>query len=144
LPIALTQEQQALQASLRDWAKRAGTIAAIRAGQDVTLSAERVAIGSAPAQAVTEGTERAGYHLASGHAVALLGERGAHPAIRKLLGTAHRQDAAESALEHLGPAGAAETEASQEFLLTRCLSIAGGTTQILLTQVAERVLGLPR
>jgi 3-oxochol-4-en-24-oyl-CoA dehydrogenase len=109
-----------------------------------TLSAERVAIGSAPAQAVTEGTERAGYHLASGHAVALLGERGAHPAIRKLLGTAHRQEAAESALEHLGPAGAAETEASQEFLLTRCLSIAGGTTQILLTQVAERVLGLPR
>jgi alkylation response protein AidB-like acyl-CoA dehydrogenase len=88
----MTQEQQALQASLRDWAKRAGTIAAIR----------------------------------------------------KLLGTAHRQEAAESALEHLGPAGAAETEASQEFLLTRCLSIAGGTTQILLTQVAERVLGLPR
>ena len=32
----MTQEQQALQASLRDWAKRAGTIAVIRAGQDVT------------------------------------------------------------------------------------------------------------
>jgi 3-oxochol-4-en-24-oyl-CoA dehydrogenase len=109
-----------------------------------TLSAERVAIGSGPAQTRPESTERAGYHLASGHAVALLGERGAHPAIRKLLGTTHRQEAAESALEHLGPAGAAETEASQEFLLTRCLSIAGGTTQILLTQVAERVLGLPR
>ena len=109
-----------------------------------TLSAERVAIGTGPAQTVTESTERAGYHLACGHAVAVLGERGAHPAIRKLLGTAHRQEAAESALEHLGPAGAAETEASQEFLLTRCLSIAGGTTQILLTQVAERVLGLPR
>jgi 3-oxochol-4-en-24-oyl-CoA dehydrogenase len=65
-------------------------------------------------------------------------------AIRKLLGTAHRQEAAETALELLGPDGGAETEASQEFLLTRCLSIAGGTTQILLTQVAERVLGLPR
>jgi alkylation response protein AidB-like acyl-CoA dehydrogenase len=109
-----------------------------------TLSAERVAIGSGPAQTSPEFTERAGYHVACGHAVALLGERGAHPAIRKLLGTAHRQEAAESALEHLGPDGAAETEASQEFLLTRCLSIAGGTTQILLTQVAERVLGLPR
>jgi alkylation response protein AidB-like acyl-CoA dehydrogenase len=113
-----------------------------------TLSAERVAIGTGPAQIFPatdpEYSERAGYHLACGHAVALLGERGAHPAIRKLLGTAHRQEAAESALEHLGPAGAAETEASQEFLLTRCLSIAGGTTQILLTQVAERVLGLPR
>jgi len=42
------------------------------------------------------------------------------------------------------PAGAAEGEASEEFLLTRCLSIAGGTTQILLNQVAERVLGLPK
>jgi len=51
--------------------------------------------------------ERAGYHVACGHAVALLGERGVHPAVRKL-------------------------------------SIAGGTTQILLNQVAERVLGLPR
>jgi 3-oxochol-4-en-24-oyl-CoA dehydrogenase len=31
-----------------------------------------------------------------------------------------------------------------EFLLTRCLSIAGGTSQILLSLVGERVLGLPR
>jgi len=113
-----------------------------------TLSAERVAISTGPAQIFPstdpEYSERAGYHLACGQAVALLGERGAHPAVRKLLGTAHRQAVAETALELLGPDGAAETEASQEFLLTRCLSIAGGTTQILLTQVAERVLDLPR
>ena len=76
--------------------------------------------------------------------VALLGERGAHPAIRKLIGTGHRQAVAETVLELLGPDGAAEGEASYEFLLTRCLSIAGGTTQILLNQVAERLLGLPR
>ena len=31
MPIAMTQEQQALQASLRDWAKQAGPIAVIRA-----------------------------------------------------------------------------------------------------------------
>jgi 3-oxochol-4-en-24-oyl-CoA dehydrogenase len=109
-----------------------------------TLATERVAIGAGQAQTFTQPTERAGYHLACGHALALLGERGAHPAIRKLFGTEHRQAAAETALDLLGPDGAAETEASQEFLLTRCLSIAGGTTQILLTQVAERVLGLPR
>jgi hypothetical protein len=112
VPIAVTQEQQALQASLREITGR------------TMLAAGRVAIGAGPAQAVTEGTERAGFHVACGHAVALLGERGAHPAVRKLLGT--------------------ETEASQEFLLTRCLSIAGGTTRILLTQVAERVLDQPR
>ena len=32
----MTQEQQALQASLRDWAKRAGTIAVTRTQGDVT------------------------------------------------------------------------------------------------------------
>ena len=114
------------------------------------LATERVAIGGAGPMdellaAVTPDYARTGWvALASAHAVAVLGERGAHPAVRKLLGTAHRQAVAETALELLGPDGAAETEASQEFLLTRCLSIAGGTTQILLTQVAERVLGLPR
>jgi alkylation response protein AidB-like acyl-CoA dehydrogenase len=117
-----------------------------------TLATERVAIGSGRDEAVDrllaemhpDYAERAGFHVACGHAVALLGERGAHPAIRKLLGTGHRQAVAETALELLGPAGAAEGEASYEFLLTRCLSIAGGTTQILLNQIAERVLGLPR
>jgi 3-oxochol-4-en-24-oyl-CoA dehydrogenase len=113
-----------------------------------TLATERVAIGSAPDNLATvasdDDPERTGFHVAAGRAVALLGERGTHPAIRKLLGTAHRQAVAETALERLGPAGAAESEAGQEFLLTRCLSIAGGTTQILLNQVAERLLGLPR
>jgi 3-oxochol-4-en-24-oyl-CoA dehydrogenase len=116
-----------------------------------TLATERVAIGGGQDEAVRkllaahpDNPERTGFHVASGRAVALLAERGTHPAIRKLLGTGHRQAVAETALELLGPAGAAEGEASYEFLLTRCLSIAGGTTQILLNQVAERVLGLPR
>jgi len=115
-----------------------------------TLATERVAIGGAGpldellAAVTPDYAERAGFHVACAHALSLLGERGASPAIRKLLGTGHRQAVAETALELLGPDGAAEGEASQEFLLTRCLSIAGGTTQILLTQVAERVLGLPR
>jgi 3-oxochol-4-en-24-oyl-CoA dehydrogenase len=124
-----------------------------------TLATERVAMGGGQDEAVAnllaaggavqeDYAERTGVHVASGQAVALLELRGAHPAIRKLIGTGHRQAVAETALELLGPAGAAATgqpgEASYEFLLTRCLSIAGGTTQILLNQVAERVLGLPR
>ena len=34
--------------------------------------------------------------------------------------------------------------AMHELLLTRCLSIAGGTTQVLRNVVGERILGLPR
>jgi hypothetical protein len=83
---------------------------------------------------------------------ALVSRAGADPgrqaAVRKLTGVAHRQAVAETALTLCGPEGAAAdgaaADAAHEFLLTRCLSIAGGTTQILLSLVAERVLGLPR
>jgi alkylation response protein AidB-like acyl-CoA dehydrogenase len=120
-----------------------------------TLASERVAIGTGQDEAVQTllaaggaenpfFSERTGVHVATSLSIAALGERGAHPAIRKLTGTGHRQAVAETVLELLGPAGAVQGEASGEFLLTRCLSIAGGTTQILLTQVGERVLGLPR
>ena len=70
---------------------------------------------------------------------------GAESSVRKLLGVQHRQDVAEFALELAG-AGAlvAGGEAQREFLLTRCLSIAGGTTQVLRSLTAERLLGLPR
>jgi 3-oxochol-4-en-24-oyl-CoA dehydrogenase len=103
--------------------------------------------------------QRLGALTAEGMAVSLLDLQaviaqlgGADPgplaAVRKLVGVGHRQAVAEAALELSGPAGAAvdaDTAALvHEFLLTRCLSIAGGTTQILLSVVAERLLGLPR
>jgi alkylation response protein AidB-like acyl-CoA dehydrogenase len=70
---------------------------------------------------------------------------GAESSVRKLLGVQHRQEVAEFALELAG-AGAlvAGGPAQHEFLLTRCLSIAGGTTQVLRSLTAERLLGLPR
>ena len=75
-------------------------------------------------------------------------ETGATSAVLKLLGVQHRQAVAEAAYELLGPAAIGLDERTgpiaHELLLTRCLSIAGGTTQILLTQAAERLLGLPR
>jgi alkylation response protein AidB-like acyl-CoA dehydrogenase len=103
--------------------------------------------------------DRLGELVAEGIAVSLLdlrstlrrlgGEPGAaESAVAKLVGVSHRQAVAEAALELCGPGGAtsdgANAEPVQEFLLSRCLSIAGGTTQILLSVVAERVLGLPR
>ncbi|WP_019201995.1 acyl-CoA dehydrogenase [Tsukamurella sp. 1534] len=68
--------------------------------------------------------------------------------VRKLIGVRHRQAVAEAALVRLGPEGAVAdgdaVDVQYEALLTRCLSIAGGTSQILRNVAAERVLGLPR
>ncbi len=69
---------------------------------------------------------------------------GALSSVRKLIGVRHRQAVPEFALDLLGVAGVAASEASDGFLQNRCLSIAGGTTQILRTAAAERILGLPR
>ncbi|MGW4522591.1 acyl-CoA dehydrogenase family protein [Amycolatopsis sp. NPDC004378] len=70
---------------------------------------------------------------------------GAESSVRKLLGVQHRQDVAEFALELAGTGAlVAGGEVQHEFLLTRCLSIAGGTTQVLRSLTAERLLGLPR
>ncbi|PVD06755.1 acyl-CoA dehydrogenase family protein [Streptomyces sp. CS147] len=77
------------------------------------------------------------------------GEPGAGASVRKLVQTLHQQRVAELTLELLGPQGAVDEPAAGEralhgFLMSRCLTIAGGTTQIQLNVVAERVLGLPR
>jgi alkylation response protein AidB-like acyl-CoA dehydrogenase len=81
-------------------------------------------------------------------AVARGGEAGRTAAVRKLIGVAHRQAVAETAVALAGVEGAAAdgqaADAVDSFLMSRCLSIAGGTSQILLSLVAERVLGLPR
>jgi 3-oxochol-4-en-24-oyl-CoA dehydrogenase len=103
--------------------------------------------------------QRLGELVASGMAAALLdlqavitqlrgGDPGPLAAVRKIVGVSHRQAVAEVALELSGAPGAAAdgpaADMLQEFLLTRCLSIAGGTTQILLSVIGERLLGLPR
>ncbi|MFC9892831.1 acyl-CoA dehydrogenase [Nocardia sp. NPDC127579] len=72
------------------------------------------------------------------------GDAGAQSSVRKLVGVRHRQAVAEFAVEAAGITGAQDTDVVKEFLLTRCLSIAGGTEQILLTVAGERILGLPR
>ncbi|MFI0963739.1 acyl-CoA dehydrogenase [Streptomyces sp. NPDC021080] len=102
---------------------------------------------------------RLGALLAEAHALACIGlrttlrrvsgvEPGAGASVRKLVQTAHQQKVAELALELLGPEGALcegpGERAVHGFLLSRCLTIAGGTTQVQLNVVAERLLGLPR
>lgn len=102
---------------------------------------------------------RIGALAAEAHALACIGlratlrqvsglEPGAGASVRKLIQTVHQQKTAELALELLGPQGALREGAGERavhgLLMSRCLTIAGGTTQVQLNVVAERILGLPR
>jgi alkylation response protein AidB-like acyl-CoA dehydrogenase len=73
---------------------------------------------------------------------------GSEAAVRKLLGAEHDQRVQEVGLSLLGSAGAVDDgEAAgwlRQFLFDRCLTIAGGTSEIQRNIIAERVLGLPR
>lgn len=69
---------------------------------------------------------------------------GPESSVRKLVGVRHRQAVAEYGLELAGLEGAVEGPLPKQFFNTRCLTIAGGTEQILLTVAAEQLLALPR
>jgi alkylation response protein AidB-like acyl-CoA dehydrogenase len=102
----------------------------------------------------------AGDLVATGHALAALGFRltlaalrgvdpsGSEAAVRKLLGVQHDQHIQEVGMTLARTAGmAAEGEHSAwapTFLFNRCLTIAGGTSDIQRNVIAERLLGLPR
>lgn len=68
----------------------------------------------------------------------------AEASVRKLIGVRYRQSLEEFRMEHSPGGGLVTNPAVLSFLNTRCLSIAGGTEQILLTMAGERLLGLPR
>jgi len=137
-----------------------------------TLANERVAMATSKLDKSTEravalavGDLSAAQRVAVGHAVALstvcslLGVRstlrslagqgpGAESSVAKLLGVRNRQDSAELVVTLYGDrvlSSDPDAEAAVwEMLNTRCLSIAGGTTQILRNVAGERILGLPR
>ncbi|MBV8787559.1 MAG: acyl-CoA dehydrogenase [Mycobacterium sp.] len=69
---------------------------------------------------------------------------GAQSSVRKLIGVRYRQALAEFMMDVSEGGGLVHNQAVFDFLNTRCLTIAGGTEQILLTVAAERLLGLPR
>ena len=102
----------------------------------------------------------AGGLVATGHALSALGFRltlaalagadpsGSEAAVRKLLGVQHDQHVQEVGMMVTGvEAAAAEGDASAwsaSFLFNRCLTIAGGTSDVQRNVIAERLLGLPR
>jgi alkylation response protein AidB-like acyl-CoA dehydrogenase len=138
-----------------------------------TLANERVSMGSggsfgpgvemllghAGPDASPVTVDKVGRLLAESHAIAALGWRstlraltGADPgpeaSVRKLIGVEHEQRIQELGLGLLGPAGAIDEADGAAwiggYLGNRCLSIAGGTSEIQRNVIAERLLGLPK
>ena len=75
-------------------------------------------------------------------------EPGPASSVRKLVGMRHQQDVAELRFEIRGSRGVSRDgeldQLAQDMIQTRCLTIAGGTSEVLKNVVAERILGLPR
>jgi alkylation response protein AidB-like acyl-CoA dehydrogenase len=103
--------------------------------------------------------ERLGHLIAEAQSVALLGHRstlrtlsgvdpGSGSSVRKLLGVEHEQRVQEMGMSLYGANGAVLDGAAerwvQGFLSTRCLTIAGGTSEVQRNVIAERILGQPR
>jgi 3-oxochol-4-en-24-oyl-CoA dehydrogenase len=141
------------------WALARTTLAnervAIGAGSSLGEGVERLLALATEHELTDDIRDRLGFLVAQGLSVSLVDHRdtlrrldgraeGPGSSVCKLVGVWHRQDVAEAAVELLGTAGAVVGPHTHDFLLTRCLSIAGGTTQVLLNLVAERILGLPR
>ncbi|MEU2007072.1 acyl-CoA dehydrogenase [Rhodococcus sp. NPDC019627] len=76
------------------------------------------------------------------------GQPGAESSVAKLLGVEHIQQVWEVAMDWAGPRALlgeqALTSDTQMFLNAQCMSIAGGTTNVQLNIIGERLLGLPR
>jgi alkylation response protein AidB-like acyl-CoA dehydrogenase len=73
-------------------------------------------------------------------------EPGPEGNVTKLLSAEHAQRVTELGMDIAGADGVsgAEPYLAFEYLFARCLSIAGGTSEITRNQIAERILRLPR
>jgi len=126
-------------------------------GRDEIGEAELVALVTKYAADDRAVAVELGETIAESHAMSALNLRqvmraviGAGPgpegAITKLLSAEHAQRVSSLALRVSGPAGIGDGEPRAQFhyLFDRCLTIAGGTSEIVRNIIAERILGLPR
>lgn len=135
---------------------------ALSSGENAGLSVKELLDVARSKESLTAAEkERVGELVAEGQSLALLAHRvtlkqlggtepGATSSVRKLLGMWHAQRIAEQAWALLGPSGAIEGGPGftaywpKAVLSTRAMTIYGGTTEVQLNIIGERILGLPR
>jgi alkylation response protein AidB-like acyl-CoA dehydrogenase len=128
-----------------------------KSNRDLIDDADLVALIARHAPGDGALTVAVGETIAESHAMKALNLRqvmrsvmGAGPgpegAITKLLSAEHAQRASALGMRIAGEAAVADGEREVQFhyLFDRCLSIAGGTSEIARNIIAERILGLPR
>jgi len=135
---------------------------ALSSGENAGLSVKELLDVARSKESLTAAEkERVGNLVGEGQSLALLAHRvtlkqlggtepGATSSVRKLLGMWHAQRIAEQAWALLGPSGAVEGGPGftaywpKAVLSTRAMTIYGGTTEVQLNIIGERILGLPR
>ena len=124
---------------------------------DITSEDLTKLLDGAPADVTQGWTRRTGEVIAETHTLRLLNLRqasraiiGAEPGpeanVAKLLTAENAQHVTELGVELAGSAAVTgqAPELTRAYLYARCLTIAGGTSEIMRNTIAERLLGLPR
>lgn len=95
---------------------------------------------------VAEAQAMAGLNLRHVMRALIGGPPGPEGNVTKLLSAEHAQRVARLGLDLAGLAGVGgkEPRLARAYLFSRCLTIAGGTSEIVRNVIAERILGLPR
>ncbi|GMU78037.1 MAG: acyl-CoA dehydrogenase FadE22 [Acidimicrobiia bacterium] len=119
--------------------------------RELVALADRYAPGDAGAARdvgvlIAEGQAMAALNLRHVLRALVGGPPGPEGNVTKLLSAEHAQRVAGLGMELAGPAGIADGEPrlTRAYLFSRCLTIAGGTSEIVRNVIAERILGLPR
>jgi alkylation response protein AidB-like acyl-CoA dehydrogenase len=133
------------------------SIGASKGGLDLIEAHELVEFADGDARGNPVISSEVGQLIAEEHAMASLnlrhvvraligGPPGPEGNVTKLLSAEHTQRVAATAMRLVGPVALTDAapRVSRNYLFSRCLTIAGGTSEIVRNVIAERLLGLPR